>query len=184
MAKIAVRIAPFGKYRRLISKLNRMDKILGGRPVQKATKELASAARDFIVYGIESRRQAWSELSEMTKRLKGHDRILVDKGSFVGAMKTWKEGKRWFAGLPEGAVGSDGQSLSIVGAVHESGATVEVTEDMRKFFVAKGFPLRSDTKFIIIPPRPWFAPAVEELEEYADEVLEPMANEIMESLRT
>lgn len=179
---VAVRIAPFGKYRKLINDLGRIEKSIYGVKTDKALQTLAETGRDFIVTGINSQRSGWKALSEITKFLKGHDRILVDHGDFVGAMQTWKEGQRWYAGIPEGATGSKGQDLELVGAVQEEGATIPVSDKMRKFFAAKGFPLRADTKYLMVPPRPWFAPAVEELEVHADEVLEPLVDDFLSEL--
>ena len=69
---------------------------------------------------------------------------LIESGSFRASMKVWKEGKDWFAGLYPGSKGSEGQDLEIVGAVHEDGALVPISDPIRKFFAAKGFPLRGE----------------------------------------
>jgi len=179
---IAVRIAPYGKFRKLISDMNRLDEILLGDKTQNAMERLAHATKDFIVDGIEKTRPSWKELNEITKTIKGNDQILIDSGSFVDAMKVWKSGARWYAGLPDGAKGDKGQDLGIVGEVHENGAHVPVSDEMRKFFAANGFPLRDGTKFVRIPERPWFAPAREELNEYADEVLNPLVDSLLEEI--
>jgi hypothetical protein len=179
---LKVRIAPYGKYRKLIRQLGRMEKELVGERTDKALQTLAEAGKRFIVGGIINQRENWKQLSDITKTLKGHDRILIDSGTFVGSMVVYREGKRWFAGLPEGAKGNKGKDLEMIGEVHEKGASVKVTEKIRKFFFAIGFPLRANTAFIMIPARPWFAPAVEELEQYADTVLAPMIDDILEGL--
>jgi hypothetical protein len=178
----AIRIAPYGKFRKLISDMNRLDKILLGDKTQNAMERLANATKDFIVDGIEKSRPSWKELNEITKTIKGNGKILVDSGAFVDAMKVWKSGARWFAGLPDNAKGDKGQDLNIVGEVHENGAHVPVSEEMRKFFAANGFPLREETKFVRIPERPWFAPAQEELNKYADTVLDPLVNSLLEEI--
>jgi hypothetical protein len=138
--------------------------------------------KGFIVDGIKSRKRNWQELSAITKRLKSKDTILVDKGTFVEAMEAWGEGDSWFAGLPPGAVGKDGRPLEEIGAIHEDGLTVEVTDRMKDFLSSRGFPLKKTTKFIMVPPRKWFEPAMEELEVAADGILEPMVTKVVASI--
>jgi hypothetical protein len=180
--KVSIRIAPYGKYRKLIRDMQRAEKFFEGERTQKAIQQLAEAGRDFIVRGIRDTRESWDDLNDITQQLKGKDDLLVDSGSFVESMTVWQVGKRWYAGLPEGAKGSKGQDLTIVGIVHENGATVPVTDKMRNFFLARGVPLRQETKYLIIPPRPWFEPANEELNEYANEVLAPFMDELIKEI--
>jgi hypothetical protein len=179
---MGIRIAPYGKFRKLIRDMSRIEKILEGRRTQEALKQLAEAAKGFIVKGIEEGRDSWDDLNDVTKLLKGKETILIDTGSFINAMSVWQEGKRWYAGIPEGAKGSRGQDLTVVGMVHENGATVPVTDGVRGFFAAKGFPLKPDTKFLMVPPRPWFAPAVEELNEFANEILDPLITDLLKEI--
>lgn len=179
---MGIRIAPYGKFQKLIRDLGRIEQILEGKRTQAAMQQLAEAAKEFIVKGIESGRQEWADLNEVTAQMKGSNKTLVDSGSFVNAMTTWKEGKRWFAGLPEGAKGDKGQDLTLVGLVHERGATVPVTDGVRTFFAGKGFPLKPETRFLVVPPRPWFEPATKELAEYANEVLDPLVKDILKEI--
>jgi hypothetical protein len=176
---ISIRIAPYGKHRKLIRDMARIEKRLTGKRTDAGMRAMAEAAKGFIVEGINRGRDGWASLNEMTKFLKGHEKILIDSGTFVRSMTTWKDGKRWYAGIPDGATGDKGQDLEMVGEVHEKGANVPVSDGIRGFFASQGFPLRADTKFVTIPPRPWFAPAEEELEEFADEVLEPMYDDLL-----
>jgi len=177
-----VRIAPRGRWEKLIRDLTKINQVLEGEKTDTALKDLAIAGRDFITDGIENGREGWKALKEITKRLKGSSDLLVDSGDFIDAMTVWKEGKRWYGGLPLDAKGSKGQDLNVVGAVHENGATVPVTDAVRAFFAAQGFPLRKDTTHITVPPRPWFEPAFEELKEYAGEVLRPLVDEVLEEI--
>ncbi len=179
MNKITIRIAPYGKYRKLIRDMQRVEEFLEGERTQKALKQLAEAGKDFIVRGIRETRGSWAELNEITKQLKGKDDILVDSGSFVDSIDVWKEDKRWYAGIRPGARGDKGQDLTMVGMVHEYGATVPVTPGVRGFFASRGVPLRAETRYLIIPPRPWFAPATQELNEYANEALAPVFDAII-----
>ena len=50
---------------------------------------------------------------------------------------------------------SDGISVAEVARVQNYGANIRVTEKMRKWFAAQGFPLKESTQNIIIPPRPF-----------------------------
>lgn len=182
MAKISIRIGPLGDFKQMLDKLANADKVFYGRKSEFMKQTLAEKTKDFIADGIEKRRPEWAELSEITKTVKGHDKILVDTGSFKNAMVSFKDGKNWVAGLPEGAVGSKGQDLNDVGIIHEEGAMLPITDAMRNWFEAKGFPLRNDTKFIRIPPRPWFEPAVREIEAYSEEALDPIVDSMVEDL--
>lgn len=47
----------------------------------------------------------------------------------------------------------DGGEIGMIAAVHEYGAKIPVTQKMRGWFAANGYPLRKDTKYIIIPER-------------------------------
>jgi hypothetical protein len=179
-SKAKIRIAPYGKWRKLIRDMNRAESILEGRKTQRAMEDLAETAKNTILEGLERGREGWAELSDVTKEIKGGSRLFVDSGSFMRSIGTWKEGKRWFAGITPGAKGDEGQDLEVVGAVQEGGAFVPVSDAMRAFFAARGFPLRGDTKFVRIPARPWFAPAVREFEERIEEELSPWVDDVLE----
>lgn len=180
--KFRVQIAPRGRWEKLIKDLTKINRVLEGEKTDTALKDLAVASRDFITDGIEKGRDGWKALSELTKRLKGSSKIMVDSGDFLAAMDVWKYGKRWYGGLRPDAKGSKGQDLNMVGGVQEYGATIPVTDSMRKFFAGQGFPLRADTTHITVPPRPWFAPAFAEVKEYANEVLRPLVDEVLEGI--
>lgn len=180
--KFQIRIAPYGKYRKLIRDMQRTEEIFEGERTQKALKQLAEAGRDFIVNGILGSRKAWQGLSEITKQIKGNDFLLVDTGRFVTSMQVWKEDQRWYAGIRRGAKGKKGEDLTLIGIVQEEGATIPVTDGVRRFFAAKGIPLRKDTKFLVVPPRPWFAPAMAELNEYANEILGPFFDDLIKEI--
>ncbi|MEH6943391.1 hypothetical protein [Bacillus sp. JJ722] len=51
-----------------------------------------------------------------------------------------------------GILGKDSE-LSMIAAVHEYGTEITVTEKMRKWFAANGFPLKKETTKIVIPER-------------------------------
>lgn len=160
MSKFGVKFKIAREFSRTVKRLERADRLFYGRKVQNVQKELAQSARGFITGGIDRQRPEWLALHPVTKAIKGNDKKLIESGSFLRAMKVWKEGKDWFAGLSPGSIGKEGQDLEVVGSVHEDGAFVPVTNPIRKFFAAKGFPLRGDTKFLFVPARPWFGPAI------------------------
>lgn len=57
---------------------------------------------------------------------------------------------------------SDGTSVAMVAEVQEFGATINVTEKMRGYFAANGFPLKKDKGQIVIPPRSFMRTTVDE----------------------
>jgi hypothetical protein len=140
------------------------------------------------VTGIVGQRAGWKELHPLTKAIKGHEFKMMETGDFLRAITVWREGRGkgrywWFAGIKPGSKGRDGRDLTMVGAVHEDSAVVPVSDSIRRFFAAKGFPLKAETRFVRIPARPWFAPAVEEVEKDADTILMPLMDEILNELR-
>ena len=182
MAKLRAKLTISGDFRKMVRKLGQSEKIFYGKKVQAAQKNLANSAKGFIRGGIENQRAEWKNLHPLTVAIKGGEEILYETGAFFRAMKAWKEGNSWMAGLYPDSKGRKGQDHEMVGDDHENGVTVAVTPAMRRFFAAKGFPLRADTKFISVPPRKWFEPAMKELEEYAPQVLDPLVEEIMKEI--
>jgi hypothetical protein len=176
--KTEIRIAPYGKWRKLIRDMNRAERILEGRSTKRAMEDLAETAKNLIIDGIKQGRDSWDDLSDITREFKGSTKPLVDSGMFLASIDTWQEGKRWLAGLVPGSRGSDGQDLEMVGGIQEQGAHIPISDATRKFFAARGFPLRADTKFVRIPPRPWLAPAAAELESHIDDALGPWLEEV------
>ena len=177
--KVTIRIAPYGKWRKLIRDLNKAQVILEGRKTKRAMEDLAETAKGFIVDGIHRGREGWDENSAITQEIKGSGKQLVDSGTFVRSITTWKDGDRWYAGIKPGSKAENGADLSMVGAVQEGGAHIPISDAMRGFFAARGFPLRADTKFVRIPPRPWLSPAASELEAHLEDELIPWVEEII-----
>jgi len=182
MAKLVAKLTLGSQFRQTVRRLGRADKVFLGSNVERAKKTLARMGRDAIVGGIDAQRPEWAKLSPITQTIKGHEQILKHTGSFRGAMKMWKEGDDWYAGLYPASKGKDGQDLEMVGAVHEDGAVVPVTTPIKRWFASMGFPLRADTKFVIIPSRKWFEPAVKEVEQKMDSVLEPLMDDIVKEI--
>ena len=126
-------------------------------------KKSAPVIQRNIKKGIRQGRSEWPKLHPFTIAQKGSARPLIDKGSLMRAVKVDVESrKQLFIGIERGSRGSKGQDLALIANVHESGATIRVTEKMRGFLRAKGLFLRDRTKVIRIPARPFIEPAVNE----------------------
>jgi hypothetical protein len=124
-------------------------------------------------------------LSEMTKWLREKEgkglRARVSTGDFLRALeKNVEEGKATVGILvPRGAKGQD---MEMLARVMEGGATVPVTQRMRKWFAAQGKPLKRTTVALKIPPRPIFDPVLGELEDKIDEVVNRYMDQILEGI--
>lgn len=117
---------------------------------------------------VETGRPEWPPLSKMTMKMKGSSKALQDKGDLTNAVTLWREGINFNVGIRSGEKGSQGQDLETVARIHEFGAVIKVTDQMRRWFRAqaaegKGVsPLRDDTQVIVIPRRALFAPVLME----------------------
>lgn len=79
------------------------------------------------------------------------------KGAKAGILKN----KRY-----PGKDGKEGITLVENALIQEYGATIPVTDKMRKWFMAQGFPLRKDKTTIVIPPRPFLRTALKKQKEW------------------
>ena len=77
-----------------------------------------------------------------------------------------------------GVHGKDDSFMAMIAQVHEFGVDIQVTEDMRGWFLAQGFPLSEDTEVIEIPSRSFVRPAADMLTRSLDAVVDAQ----MESL--
>jgi hypothetical protein len=67
-------------------------------------------------------------------------------------------------------VGIMGGDMAMIGRVHEFGARIPVTDKMRKWFAAQGYPLKATTTHITIPERSFIRAGFDESEkEFLDE---------------
>lgn len=137
--------------------------------LEPAISHLADDIRDQLIASIDQGRSEWPPLSEVTKWLKGSDQMLVNTGDFKNSIQVEKDGAHALIGVlvPRG---SKGQDMELIARVIEGGATIPVTDKMRKWFAAKGKPLRKTTAAIIVPARPIFNPSIRELDDRLDEV--------------
>lgn len=157
-------------------RLRQVEKVAQSRPMQKVLEQIAHMARGLMASGIESGRPEWPPLAEFTKQQKGHGRQLVDTGKMLSDIAAWREGDSWHAGIPDSAPSADRA------AIQENGAHIPVTDKMRAFFVAQGAPLRADTRFIRVPPRPWLKPAEREVEAFLKDNLEDLMEPVVEEI--
>ena len=68
--------------------------------------------------------------------------------------------------------GEDGITLTENALIQEYGATIFVTDKMRKWFAQQGCPLRKDKTAIVIPPRPFLRTALKRQKEWVKYVNE------------
>lgn len=155
------------------------------RDINDLMHKLAEDFADFIFQRImsylESGRPDWPALSEVTKQLKGHDKILVGSGDYKRSIKTEVEGNRARVGIltPRGP---SGQDMELIAKVIEGGATIPVTEKMRKWLASRGVFLRKTTMFITIPPRPVFNSAMDEYEDILNAKLSKFLTDALEKV--
>ena len=69
--KSTIRIAPYGKWRKLIRDLNKAQWILEGTKTERAMEDLAETAKHLIIDGIQRGREGWDENSAITQEIKG-----------------------------------------------------------------------------------------------------------------
>lgn len=163
------------EFKQLQERLRKAQKAFRGKPMQKVLEQIANLARGLMASGIESGRPDWPPLSEVTQQMKGGARPLVDTSEMVDAIEAWKDGGEWYAGIP------DSSPAATRAAVHENGAHIPVSDKMRVFFAAQGFPLRKDTRFVRIPARPWLKPAEKELDEFLADRLEDLMEPVLKA---
>jgi hypothetical protein len=147
--------------------------------VKPAIAELAEDVREELVRSVESGDTSWPPLSETTRFLTGRDRPLVGTGDFVRSIRSQVGDKSASVGvlLPKGETGRDMEAMA---RVTEGGADIMVTDKMRRWFAAKGRPLRKTTVVIKIPPRPVFNPSVGFIEENIDEIFGEVLDRLVE----
>lgn len=95
--------------------------------------------------------------------------VIKDTNNIDKVMRNLKQlgGKQIKVGL----FGSDSSELVMIGAVHEYGVEIPVTDKMRAWFAANGYPLRKETKVIKIPERSWLRSGFDEnIDKIADKI--------------
>jgi len=125
----------------------------GSRKVVQALAERGAAIlHEYFRQGGPAE-QPWQQLSQVTINFKGHNIKLTRSGDLEHAIgvrmidqNTWEYGiYDWKA------------------SIHEYGVIIPVTDKMRGYMAAQGFPLSASTKFIKIPARPSMGPSFDQL---------------------
>jgi len=136
--------------------------------VGKATRKVGLVAEGKIKESIYS--GEYKQNSAVTVANKGSARPLVDTGQLVRSINS--KTVDWMTVdvgvLRKAQVSSHGNKDIIdVATILHYGATIKVTQKMRNYFAAKSReepdkwrPIRSSTRFIVIPPRPFLNAAV------------------------
>lgn len=81
----------------------------------------------------------------------------------------------FFVGIPTGSKNREGEDLIPIGAGHELGFTMKVTEKVASWYAAQGIPLKGDTDSVVIPARPFLQPVLQKYKSviykiYRDEI--------------
>jgi hypothetical protein len=104
----------------------------------------------------------WPALHPLTIAVKGHDQPLLDTGELAEGLNVYEVAKHVMElGYREGDRRTDGKYADVVAGVMENGATIPVNDAIRGFFAAMGFPLRADTRVLVIPARPFLQPSLD-----------------------
>lgn len=136
---------------------------------QEAAEAIKVKMEEFFLEG----RDAWPSNHPITIAFKGFDMPLMETGLTASSVTIFsvERGNRidYLVGFPPGPAAD--RALAA-----EFGRSVEVTETMRRFMAAQGFPLKADTKVLYIPHRQIFQPAFDDsrpkIQQAADEAIE------------
>ena len=104
--------------------------------------------------------------------------VIKDTNNIDKVMRNLKQlgGKQIKVGL----FGKDDSELVMIGAVHEYGVEIPVTEKMRAWFAANGYPLKKETKVIKIPERSWLRSGYDENIDKIAKKIEEMVPDVIE----
>lgn len=149
---------------------------------KEAVNSLAIWLHQRLLDTIDSGRSEWPPLSKVTEWLKGSNVALIDSGDFRKAIQYEINGKVASIGILN-PVGDHGQDMELIARVIEGGAVIPVTEKMRGWFAAKGFPLKSTTVAIHVPARSVFGVNLSALDDKIEEVLGSLVDKSLGVLR-
>lgn len=82
-------------------------------------------------------------------------------------------------GIQADEVNSDGKNLAYIGAVHEFGKDIEVTDKMRSYLHAQGLHLKKTTKVIKIPQRSFLREAIDENESEINSLEDKLLDQVI-----
>lgn len=82
-------------------------------------------------------------------------------------------------GIQADEIDADGKNLAYIGAVHEFGKEIKVTDKMRGYLHAQGLHLKKTTKVIKIPQRSFLRGAVDENESEINSLGDKLLNHVI-----
>lgn len=100
-------------------------------------------------------REGWAHLHPFTAVEKGHTEPLYHTGALMDSVVVVQDDSAV-------AIGVNDPTEAKKALIQERGATVKVTPRMRAFLASRGFVLKKDTAFLVIPARPNFSRALGE----------------------
>lgn len=186
----------FDDINRLAAKLSEIDPRRIDEESRKAAHDFGQRIYDEIMRWLESGRQDWPRLSDVTVLLRGAQgekntpksgepiqqrgstQPLVDKGNFKKAIQLSTDASGAVIGIlvPRS---DDGKDMQMIASIIEGGATLPVTDKMRAYLSAKGVHLRKTTRVLVIPARPLFGPAADLLDENLSEWMQPYEDAVL-----
>lgn len=150
------------------------------RVMPDLTRRVGEELHRRIVENINNGRSEWPPLSGATKIIKGSEQPLIDTGQLLRSIQLQIGADSVLVGIPDGMIREDGTEMDLVAAVMEDGTVFEVTPGVRGFFAGHGIPLRKETRFIVVPPRPFFEPAVKAVEDLLPALIEEEMKKVIE----
>jgi len=117
--------------------------------------------------------------SGVTQRLKGFNYPLVESGelrkSVINRRLPDEGGEHvYYGGIDPDAVTKKGEKMTDLAMKQNNGYVIAVTEEIRNLFAANEMPLGANTKFLVVPPRPFLnfglAKAMNQLESIAKKI--------------
>ena len=132
----------------------------GGRRVVKALAERGMGIlKEYFASGGPAN-NPWKQLSQVTVNFKGHSIKLIRSSEMEHAIGVRQiDSNTWEYGVYDWKA-----------SIHEYGVIIPVTDKMRAYMAAMGFPLRQTTEFIKIPARPFMGPSFDQLMQELPEI--------------
>lgn len=149
---------------------DKIDRILNPARVRSAMTRATAKAGVFgegeVRRGIQSGApggQTFQPLHWWTIARKGSTKPLIDNGDLIGSIthEAPDDSSVWI-GVKRSAKDKEGKPLVNIAAVHEFGCVIGVTEKMRYYLRIHGLYLKKTTTHIVIPPRPFLHPVLED----------------------
>jgi|GEM_PF-1189504 hypothetical protein len=121
--------------------------------LDRVAAKIAMYLEQKILDKMESGDASWPELHPFTVSRKGSTKAWIDTGELRNQITHRITGKSMSRTIKVGIFQS---KKAFIALVLEEGATIRVSERMRKFLHAQGLHLKQSTSELHIPPRPLF----------------------------